>query len=63
MAIGLLAALGGGAFGGFFATGGMAVSLQYAIGGLALAPHYIGGNGVDPNFIESLNQWFPGIKF
>jgi hypothetical protein len=63
MAIGLLAALGGGAFGGFFAAGGMAVSLQYAIGGLALAPHYIGGNGIDPNFIESLNQWFPGIKF
>ncbi len=63
MAIGLLAALGGGAFGGFFAAGGLAVSLQYAVGGLALAPYYMGGNGIDPNFIESLQKWFPNIEF
>ncbi len=63
MAIGVLAALGGGAFGGIFAVGGLAVSLQYAMGGLALAPHFIGGNGIDPEFMRLLEKWFPGFEF
>lgn len=63
MAIGILAALGGVALGGIFAAGGLAVSLGYALGGLALAPHFIGGNGTDPEFMRMLEQWFPGFSF
>lgn len=70
--IGLLAlgglALGGITLGGLsvgllMAFGGLAVSFGYAIGGLALAPHFIGGNGADPQFIELLENWFPGFKY
>ena len=63
MAIGIIAALGGGAIGGVIAFGGLAVSLGYAMGGLALAPHFLGGNGVDPEFMRLLEQWFPGFEF
>lgn len=63
LAIGILAAGGGLALGGVFAIGGAAISLMYAIGGLALAPHFIGGNGIDPDFLHLLNQWFPGMEF
>lgn len=63
LAIGVLAAAGGLALGGVFAIGGAAISLAYAIGGLALAPHFIGGNGIDPEFLRILNQWFPEINF
>lgn len=63
LAVGVIAALGGGALGGILAVGGLAVSLQYAIGGLALAPHFIGGNGIDPEFMRLLEQWFPGFEF
>jgi len=65
--LGLLAfggiALGGIAIGGLslgllLAAGGMAVSLSYAIGGLALAPHAIGGNSADPEFIQLLERFF-----
>jgi hypothetical protein len=62
LAIGIVAALGGGAIGGIVAFGGLAVSLGYAIGGLALAPHFIGGNGIDPEFLRLLEQWFPGFE-
>lgn len=57
LAIGIILGLGGGAFGGLLAFGGMAVSLGYAMGGLALAPHFLGGNGGDPNFLRTLTQW------
>ena len=63
LAIGIIAALGGGALGGFIAVGGMAISLGYAVGGLALAPHFIGGNGIDPEFIRMLERLFPGMEF
>ncbi len=63
LAIGVIAALGGGAFGGLIAVGGLAVSLGYAMGGLALAPHFIGGNGIDPEFMRLLQKWFPGFEF
>ena len=62
VALGILAALGGLAVGGYFAVGGAAISLAYAIGGLALAPHFLGGNGVDPEFLRLLEQWFPGFQ-
>jgi hypothetical protein len=59
-------AIGGIAFGGmaagvFFAVGGVAISAMYAVGGLALAPHAIGAQGADPEFIESLRKWAPGL--
>jgi len=54
-------AFGGGALGIFLALGGMAVSAMYALGGLALAPHFIGGNGVDPAFLALLQKLFPGF--
>ncbi|MGD8402837.1 MAG: zinc ribbon domain-containing protein [Anaerolineales bacterium] len=63
LAIGIIAAGGGLALGGAFAIGGAAISLMYAIGGLALAPHFIGGNGIDPEFLRLLNQWLPGMEF
>ena len=62
LAIGIIAALGGGAIGGILAVGGLAVSLQYAMGGLALAPHFIGGNGIDSEFLRLLEEWFPGFE-
>ena len=61
------AALGGVTLGGLsigilMAVGGLAISLGYAIGGLALAPHFIVGNGTDPQFLELLQRLFPGFK-
>jgi len=56
-------ALGGLSVGALAAFGGLAVSAGYAIGGLALAPHYIGGNGADPEFLRLLETWFPGSEF
>ena len=65
LAVGGLAAggfaFGGGAFGIFLAMGGLAVSLMYAVGGLALAPHFAGGNGIDPAFLTILQKLFPGL--
>ena len=55
--------LGGVSIGALLAFGGLAVSAAYAIGGLALAPHYIGGNGADPEFIRLLERLFPGFKY
>ena len=55
--------LGGFSLGLFFALGGLAVSAGYAIGGLALAPHFMGGNGVDPEFLRLLQRWFPGFQY
>jgi hypothetical protein len=63
VAIGVLAAGGGLALGGILAIGGAAISLMYAIGGLALAPHFIGGNGIDPEFLQLLEKLFPGFSF
>ena len=54
-------ALGGVALGLVFAVGGLAASLMYALGGLALAPHAIGGNVVDPAFLQILKKFFPGM--
>jgi|SRR6476661_4690710 len=61
-------ALGGITVGGLsiaalVAFGGLAISTGYAIGGLALAPHFIGGNGADPEFIRLLENLFPGFKY
>lgn len=70
--IGILAlgglALGGITMGGFslgllLAFGGFAISAGYAIGGFALAPHFLGGNGMDPEFLQLLERWFPGFEF
>jgi len=57
MAVGAVAA-GGGALGLIFALGGIAISLGYAIGGLALAPHFMGGNGIDAGLFDFLREWF-----
>lgn len=57
IALGGIAA-GGLAFGLLLAAGGMAVSLLYGIGGLALAPHAIGANGADPQFMQMLERFF-----
>jgi hypothetical protein len=54
-------AVGGCAIGLVFAAGGLAASGLYAIGGLALAPHIVGGNGIDPEFFRVLQHWFPGF--
>jgi len=54
--------LGGLSIGALAAFGGLAVSAGYAIGGVALAPHYIGGNGADPEFLRLLESWFPGSE-
>ncbi len=61
IAIGLVT-FGGISIGMFLAVGGLAVSLNYAIGGLAVAPHAIGSNYVDPEFLEKLKKWWPGIE-
>jgi hypothetical protein len=63
VALGILAAFGGLALGGLFAIGGAAISLAYAIGGLALAPHFIGGNGINPEFLQQLESLFPSFRF
>jgi hypothetical protein len=55
--------LGGLSIGLFVALGGLAISAGYAIGGLALAPHFIGGNGADPEFLQLLERWFPGFNY
>jgi hypothetical protein len=55
-------ALGGLALALYLAVGGLTVSLNYAIGGLALAPHSISSLGVDPEFVEQLEKWWPGIR-
>lgn len=57
LAVGILAALGGAALGGFLAVGGLAISLMYAMGGLALAPHFMGGNGIDPEFMRQMERF------
>jgi zinc-ribbon domain len=54
--------LGGLSIAALVAFGGLAISTGYAIGGLALAPHFIGGNGADPEFIRLLENLFPGFK-
>lgn len=54
-------AVGGIALALYLAVGGMAISLNYAIGGLALAPHAIGANHIDPEFLEKLKKLWPGI--
>ena len=63
VAIGVLIAAGGLALSGGLAIGGAAISLAYAIGGLALAPHFLGGNGMDPEFLQLLERLFPGFRF
>lgn len=57
LAIGAVS-LGGVAIGILLAVGGMAVSAGYAIGGLALAPHFIGGNGFEPEFYRLVEELF-----
>src|SRR6266498_2517165 len=55
--------LGGLSIGLIVALGGLAISAGYAIGGLALAPHFIGSNGADPEFLQLLERWFPGFNY
>ena len=55
--------LGGLSIAALVAFGGLAISTGYAIGGLALAPHFIGGNGADPDFIRLLESLFPGFRY
>ena len=63
VAIGVLVAAGGLALSGGLAVGGAAFSLSYAIGGLALAPNFLGGNGMDPEFLGLLERLFPDFRF
>jgi len=56
------AALGGIALALYLAAGGMAFSLMYAVGGLAIAPHAISSLGADPEFLDLLEEWWPGIR-
>jgi hypothetical protein len=55
-------ALGGLSF-GLLALGGLSVGILAAAGGLALAPHYIGGNGIDLEFLRLLERLFPGVRY
>lgn len=61
LAIGV-AAVGGVALAIYLAMGGLAVSATYAIGGFAIAPHAIGANGVDQDFLNKLEKLWPGIR-
>lgn len=54
--------VGGVSMGYYLAIGGLALSLHYAIGGMAVAPMVIGGNHVDPAFIEKLKNLWSGIS-
>jgi hypothetical protein len=58
-----LFAFGGISIAAFVALGGLALSAMYAVGGLALAPHFIGGNGADPEFLRLLESLFPGFRY
>jgi hypothetical protein len=62
LAMGVFLAAGGLAVAGFLAIGGAAISLAYAIGGLALAPHSLGGNGADPEFLLLLKKLFSDFR-
>lgn len=60
-------AVGAVAFGGlalalYLAVGGLAASLMYAAGGLAIAPYAIDAMGADPEFVNRLEKWWPGIR-
>jgi hypothetical protein len=55
-------ALGGVALALYLAIGGLAISTMYGIGGLALAPHAISSMGADPEFLQMLERWLPGIS-
>jgi hypothetical protein len=57
-----LAALGGVALALYLAIGGIAISVNYAMGGMAIAPHAIGANRVDPEFLKRLEEIWPGIR-
>ena len=55
-------AFGGMALALYLAVGGLAISIMYAIGGLALAPHAIGSTGADPELLQMLEKWLPGLS-
>jgi hypothetical protein len=55
-------ALGGMAIALYFAAGGMAIAGSYALGGMGIAPHVIDSRGVDPEMLEWLESWWPGIR-
>lgn len=61
MALGVFA-LGGMAVALFLAVGGMAMSLVYALGGLALAPFAGGGNRMDPEILQLMNNPGEALK-
>jgi len=54
--------VGGVSMGYYLAIGGLALSLHHAIGGMAVAPLAIGGNHIDPEFIEKLKNLWSGIS-
>jgi hypothetical protein len=54
--------LGGLAVGLYAAIGGLAIAGSYAIGGLGIAPHVIDSRGVDPEVVEWIAGWWPGIR-
>ena len=71
LALGLLAlgglaiggvALGGVALAAYLAAGGLAISINYAIGGMALGAHTISSAGVDPEFLDRLEEFWPQIR-
>lgn len=37
------------------------VSVQYAVGGIGLASHVISSISTDPEFVQQLEKWRPGV--
>ena len=61
LSVGVIA-LGGLAVALYFAAGGMAIAGSYALGGMGIAPHVIDSRGIDPEMIEWIEGWWPGIR-
>jgi hypothetical protein len=54
-------AVGGIALALFLAAGGLAASTMYAIGGMAIGAHSISPLGADPELLDLIGKWLPGI--
>lgn len=61
LAVGFVA-MGGAAIAVYLAIGGLAIAGKIALGGAAIAPHVIGGSRVDPEAVDMLKRWLPGLE-
>ena len=61
VALGIIS-FGGMAISLYLSVGGMAISLRYAIGGLGIAPSVIDATRTDPELLQQLERWLPGIS-